>query len=86
MNVRLEIERFLADQEAMMSNYLAPIIENVKDLDEPFATKTFDGILAYIALKELRAKLQGKSVVLKTNENDEHYILIEPLHFRPNFR
>lgn len=86
VNVRLEIERFLADQEAMMSNYLAPIIENVRDLDEPFATKTFDGILAYIALKELRAKLQGKSVVLKTNENDEHYILIEPLHFRPNFR
>ena len=39
MNVRLEIERFLADQEAMMSNYLAPIIENVRDLDEPFATK-----------------------------------------------
>ena len=86
VNVRLEIESFLADQEAMMSSYLAPIIENVKDLDEPFTTKTFDGILAYIALKELRAKLRDKSVLLKTNENDEHYILIEPSHFRPNFR
>ena len=86
VNVRLEIESFLADQEAMMSSYLAPIIENVKNLDEPFTTKTFDGILAYIALKELRAKLRDKTVLLKTNENDEHYIVIEPQHFRPNFR
>ena len=86
VNVRLEIESFLADQEAMMSSYLAPIIENVRDLDEPFTTKTFDGILAYIALKELRAKLRDKTVLLKTNENDEHYIVIEPQHFRPNFR
>ena len=79
VNIRLEIESFLASQEAMMANYLAPIIEDLQDSDEPFATKTFDGILAYIALKELRAKLQGKSVVLKTNENDESYILIQSL-------
>ncbi len=79
INVRLEIESFLASQEAMMAHYLAPIIDELKDSDEPFATKTFDGILAYIALKELRAKLRGKSVVLKTNENDENYILIQPL-------
>lgn len=79
VNVRLEIESFLASQEAMMAHYLAPIIEELKDSNEPFATKTFDGILAYIALKELRAKLRGKNVVLKTNENDENYILIQPL-------
>ena len=79
VNIRLEIESFLASQEAMIANYLAPIIEELKDLDEPFATKTFDGILAYIALKELRAKLHGKNIVLKTNENDESYVLIQPL-------
>lgn len=79
VNIRLEIESFLASQEAMIANYLAPIIEELKDLDEPFATKTFDGILAYIALKELRAKLHGKNIVLKTNENNESYVLIQPL-------
>lgn len=79
VNIRLEIESFLVSQEAMISHYLAPIIEELKDSDEPFATKTFDGILAYIALKELRAKLHGKNIVLKTNENDESYVLIQPL-------
>lgn len=79
VNIRLEIESFLASQEAMIAHYLAPIIDELKDSDEPFATKTFDGILAYIALKELRAKLHGKNIVLKTNEYDESYVLIQPL-------
>lgn len=79
VNVRLEIESFLASQEAMIAHYLAPIIEELKDSNESFTTKTFDGILAYIALKELRAKLYGKNIILKTNENDESYILIQPL-------
>lgn len=79
VNIRLEIESFLVSQEAMISHYLTPIIEELKDSDEPFATKTFDGILAYIALKELRTKLHGKNIVLKTNENDESYILIQPI-------
>ncbi len=79
VNIRLEIESFLASQEAMIAHYLAPIIEELQDSNEPFATKTFDGILAYIALKELRAKLHGKNIVLKTNENDESYVLIQPL-------
>lgn len=79
VNIRLEIESFLASQEAMIANYLAPIIENLKYSNEPFTTKPFDGILAYIALKELRSKLKDKNIVLKTNEYDENYIVITPL-------
>lgn len=79
VNVRLEIESFLASQEIMMANYLAPIIESLKDSNESFTTKSFDGILAYIALKEIRTKLRNKNVVLKTSENGEHYILIQSL-------
>lgn len=79
VNIRLEIESFLASQEAMIANYLAPIIENLKTSNEIFTTKTFDGILAYIALKELRSKLKNKSILLQTNEYDENYIVITPL-------
>lgn len=79
VNVRLEIESFLASQEAMIANYLAPIIESLKTSNDTFTTKPFDGILAYIALKELRAKLKNKNIVLKTNEYDENYIVIMPL-------
>ena len=79
LNMRLEIESFLANQEAMISAYLAPIIEMLKTSNEPFTTKPFDGILAYIALKELRAKLKGKSITLQNSIDDEACILIAPL-------
>ena len=79
VNMRLEIESFLANQEAMISAYLAPIIEMLKTSNEPFTTKPFDGILAYIALKELRAKLKGKSIILQSNDYDENCIIITPL-------
>ena len=79
LNMRLEIESFLANQEAMISAYLAPIIEILKTSNEPFTTKPFDGILAYIALKELRAKLKGKSITLQNSSDDEACILIAPL-------
>ncbi|MGX2981974.1 Jag N-terminal domain-containing protein [Helicobacter sp. 23-1045] len=74
--VRLEIEHFLVEQEAKMANYLAPIIEDLRYSNESFTTKTFDGILAYIALKELRSKLRNKSITLHTNEYGENYIII----------
>lgn len=79
LNMRLEIESFLANQEAMISAYLAPIIEMLKTSNEPFTTKPFDGILAYIALKELRAKLKGKNITLQNSSDDEACILIAPL-------
>lgn len=79
VNIRLEIESFLSNQEAMISAYLAPIIEMLRTSDAPFTTKPFDGILAYIALKELRTKLKGKSIVLQNSGDDEACILITPL-------
>ncbi len=81
LNIRLEIEGFLASQELMVSNYLAPIIEAQKHSDEPFETKPFDGVLAYIALKELRAKLKNKIILLNTNDNNESTITIQPLKY-----
>ncbi|RDU64837.1 Jag N-terminal domain-containing protein [Helicobacter sp. MIT 14-3879] len=77
LNIRLEIESFLASQETMIANYLAPIIENIKHSKELFITKPLDGILAYIALKELRSHLPDRYIMVKTNENNETYIVIQ---------
>lgn len=75
-NIRLEIERFLANQEEMIETYLEPIIEEIKQSNTSFTTKTFDGVLVYIALKILREKLPDRFIMVKTNEQNETYIVV----------
>lgn len=76
LNTRLEIESFLLSQETMMSNYLAPIITHIKNSNESYITKPFDGILVYIALKELREHFPNRCIMVKTNERNETYIMV----------
>ena len=75
-NIRLEIEKFLANQEEMVEAYLTPIIEEIKNTNEPFETKPFDGVLAYIALKILRENLPDRFIMVKTNEHNETYVVV----------
>ncbi len=75
-NIRLEIERFLSNQEEMIEAYLEPIIEEIKQSNKSFTTKPFDGVLAYIALKVLREKLPDRFIMVKKNEYDEAYIVV----------
>lgn len=75
-NIRLEIERFLANQEEMIGTYLEPIIKEIKKTNKTFSTKPFDGVLVYIALKILRENLPDRFIMIKTNEHNETYIVV----------
>lgn len=76
LNIRLEIEKFLSNQEEMIEAYLEPIIKIIKESNQPFTTKPFDGILVYIALKTLRTHFPDRYIMIKTNENEENYIVV----------
>jgi spoIIIJ-associated protein len=73
--IRLEIAQFLSTQEENVKKYLVSVIETIKQ-EGYFKTKTFDGILVHIALKELRETFPNKYVAVKTNVRGEKYILI----------
>lgn len=74
--IRLEIAEFLKNQEEMINNYLAPIIEKVKK-DGNAKTKPLDGVLIHIALTKLREEFPNKYVGVKSNAGeDSKYIII----------
>lgn len=75
-NIRLEIEKFLSNQEEMIEAYLEPIIKEIKQSNNAFTTKPFDGVLAYIALKILRENLPDRFIMIKKNEYNETYIVV----------
>jgi spoIIIJ-associated protein len=73
--VRLEIAKFLENQEMMIENYLQPIIERVHE-EGRAQTKVLDGILVQIALKRLREIFPNKYVAIRTNREGGRYIII----------
>jgi spoIIIJ-associated protein len=75
---RLEIAEFLKNQEEMLRNFLAPFIEKVKTKGYG-KTKSFDGVLAYLALEILREEFPNKYVALK-EKNNEKYVVIGERH------
>ncbi|RDU61776.1 Jag N-terminal domain-containing protein [Helicobacter ganmani] len=77
--IRLEIAEFLRNQEEMIANYLLPTIENVKTYGKA-QTKPLDGVLAHIALKQLREQFPDKYVSFRLNNEGERYIIINDFH------
>ncbi len=75
MMIRLEVAKFLSNQEEAMNNYLIPVIETIKT-EGFYKTKILDGILVHITLKRLREEFPNKYVAIKTNHNNEKYILV----------
>jgi spoIIIJ-associated protein len=73
--LRLEIAEFLQNQEEQIHRYLEGVIETVNG-EGRAQTKTLDGVLVQIALKELRAKFPQKYVAIRSNSNGEKYIMI----------
>jgi len=73
--VRLEVAQFLATQEEAIYNYLAPVIETIKN-DGFYKTKPLDGVLVHIALTKLRDEFPNKYVAVKTNAKGDKYILV----------
>ncbi len=73
--IRLEIAEFLKNQEEMIKSYLAPIIESIKLIGKG-QTKTLDGVLAYIALRQLRAEFPDKYVSFRNGNDGEKYVIV----------
>ncbi|OPG30614.1 Jag N-terminal domain-containing protein [Helicobacter pylori] len=74
-SIRLEISTFLQNQEKVMEAQLQSVIMTVHEVGKG-QMKTPDGVLTYIALKKLRKAFPNKYVSIKTNLNDEKYIVI----------
>ncbi len=74
-NICLEISTFLQNQEKVMGTQLQNTIMTVHEVGKG-QMKAPDGVLTYIALKKLRKAFPNKYVSIKTNLNDEKYIVI----------
>ncbi|PUD29465.1 Jag N-terminal domain-containing protein [Helicobacter pylori] len=74
-SIRLEISTFLQSQEKVMDTQLQSTIMTVHEVGKG-QMKAPDGVLTYIALKKLRKAFPNKYVSIKTNLNDEKYIVI----------
>lgn len=74
-NIRLEISTFLQNQEKVMEAQLQSTIMTVHEVGKG-QIKAPDDVLTYIALKKLRKAFPNKYVSIKTNLNDEKYIVI----------
>ncbi|GAA8450682.1 Jag N-terminal domain-containing protein [Helicobacter pylori] len=74
-NICLEISTFLQNQEKVMEAQLQSTIMTVHEVGKG-QMKAPDGVLTYIALKKLRKVFPNKYVSIKTNLNDEKYIVI----------
>ncbi|RKV48610.1 Jag N-terminal domain-containing protein [Helicobacter pylori] len=74
-SIRLEISTFLQNQEKVMEAQLQSTIMTVHEMGKG-QMKAPDGVLTYIALKKLRKAFPNKYVSIKTNLNDEKYIVI----------
>ncbi|MGL2871743.1 Jag N-terminal domain-containing protein [Helicobacter pylori] len=74
-SIRLEISTFLQNQEKVMGAQLQSTIMTVHEVGKG-QMKAPDGVLTYIALKKLRKAFPNKYVSIKTNLNDEKYIVI----------
>ncbi|WRF62050.1 Jag N-terminal domain-containing protein [Helicobacter pylori] len=74
-SIRLEISTFLQNQEKVMEAQLQSTIMTVHEVGKG-QMKASDGVLTYIALKKLRKAFPNKYVSIKTNLNDEKYIVI----------
>ncbi|GAA8413343.1 Jag N-terminal domain-containing protein [Helicobacter pylori] len=74
-NIRLEISTFLQNQEKVMEAQLQSTIMTVHEVGKG-QMKAPDSVLTYIALKKLRKAFPNKYVSIKTNLNDEKYIVI----------
>lgn len=77
--IRLEIAEFLHNQEEMIANYLLPTIESIKTYGKA-QTKPLDGVLAHIALKQLRDQFPDKYVSFRLNSEGERYIVINDFY------
>ncbi|MCI4399019.1 MAG: Jag N-terminal domain-containing protein [Campylobacteraceae bacterium] len=83
--IRLEIAEFLRNQEDMISNYLQPLICQIRE-NRRGQTKVLDGVLIQIALKVLREEFTDLYVGVKTNEDGSKYIIVNEFYTKQNVK
>ncbi|NKQ41364.1 MAG: protein jag [Sulfurovum sp.] len=79
--LKLEIAQFLASQQEVIKSYMEPVIEHVNQ-EGWGRTKALDGILAQIALEQLREQFPNKYVAIKRTRNGDRYILVNEFNKR----
>ncbi len=77
--VRLEIAEFLHNQELMIAHYLAPIIESIRTTGRG-QTRPLDGVLAYIALRQLRETFPDKYVSFRKTPDGGKYVIVNEFY------
>lgn len=75
LGIRLEIAQFLHNQEEMIENYLAPVVERIESQGRG-QTKPLDGVLIKIALEKLRARFPEKYVGIKTGREGRKFVVV----------
>jgi spoIIIJ-associated protein len=73
--LKLEIAEFLKNLEISVKQYLEPIKDEIR-ANGKAQTKTLDGVLVQIALKELRDEFKDKYIVTKDGSDGNKYIII----------
>ncbi len=63
----------------MIANYLLPIIETIK-LTGKAQTKPLDGVLAHIAITQLREQFPNKYIAFRLTNDGQRYIIINDFH------
>lgn len=77
--VRLEIAEFLHNQELMIAHYLTPVIEMIKETGKG-QTRPLDGVLAYIALRQLRDTFPDKYVSFRKTPDGGKYVIVNEFY------
>ena len=79
LQLRLEIAEFLKNQEESIARYLVGVCESV-ERDGRGQTKTLDGVLVQIALKQLRDRYPDRYVAIRSTRDGGKFIVINSYH------
>lgn len=79
LQLRLEIAEFLKNQEESIARYLVGVCEGV-ERDGRGQTKTLDGVLVQIALKQLRDRYPDRYVAIRSTRDGGKFIVINSYH------
>ena len=79
LQMRLEIAEFLKNQEESISRYLIGVCESI-EREGRGQTKTLDGVLVQIALKQLRDRYPDRYVAIRSTRDGGKFIVINSYH------
>ncbi|MDD5212129.1 MAG: Jag N-terminal domain-containing protein [Sulfuricurvum sp.] len=79
LQLRLEIAEFLKNQEESIARYLIGVCESI-EREGRGQTKTLDGVLVQIALKQLRDRYPDRYVAIRSTRDGGKFIVINSYH------